>query len=270
MKTSKIVLRGAQTVIRNLLFSLLFFCFQPSAFSSQKEEVDLMLVLAVDVSYSVDKSEYELQKKGIMDALKDNEIGLMVEQCTQNGIALSYVEWAGKNEKEEVKLVMPWRKLNSREQLKTFASELEKSRRSFHDGSTDLIRALRFSANLLHTAPFRSARMMIDISGDGKQNVTENTDYDHYESMEVHAARLQLTARSLFAQNIIINALAIGEGREMSENLANQKPHEHLADYFERFLRGGNGSFVVPIEGYEDYSRNFRLKLRHELNQCYG
>lgn len=140
----------------------------PSRAAAPEGAVDVLLVLAVDVSRSVDETEARLQREGYVAALTDPQIIEVIRRGAAGAIALAYVEWSGV---EWQRLVVPWTRVASLADAEAWAEELAWSPpRAI--GWTSISGAIDFSRRVLAEAPaaWRTARRVIDISGDGDNN----------------------------------------------------------------------------------------------------
>jgi hypothetical protein len=204
--------------------------------------VDVELVLAVDISFSMDPSEQELQREGYIKALTSTEFLRALREGANGKIAVTYVEWAGAHDQ---KIVMPWRLIEGPESADAVAGEIERTpyRRA---SRTSISGALHFSKTLFDTSGYRGLRRVIDVSGDGANN----------------AGPLVAAARDeIIAMGITINGLPIMLNRP---NLGYMDVTE-LDVYYEDCVIGGAGAFVVPIREREKFIEATRTKLVLEV-----
>jgi hypothetical protein len=197
--------------------------------------VDIELVLAVDVSGSVDAGEQELQRVGIADAFRDPTVVEAIARLPA-GLAVAVVGWAGAG---QCRTIVGWRHLTNRQTAEDFAGRVAAAFPVAFDaaGKTALGDALSWSvAELAHNA--FHGRPVIDVSGDGR-----STDGAYPGPVRDRAT----------AAGVTINGLAI----------VNQEPY--LADYYRRTVIGGPGAFVMSATGYESFAEAIRLKLLREL-----
>jgi Ca-activated chloride channel family protein len=191
---------------------------------------DLALAFAVDVSGSVDASEYDIQVMGLADGLRD---GAVSAGLVKLNAALMFVQWTGSSRQI---VSVPWTRIESFEDVDAFAALVESSERQWRNYSTAIGEAITFTSNEFQSAP-ACTNKVIDVSGDGISN----------EGIEPGAARGVLRAAK-----IRVNALAIEE----SEN--------DLTAYFWENVIFGEGAFVVTAANFEEYGEKIRLKLRRE------
>lgn len=206
---------------------------------SRGVEVDLQLVLAVDVSFSIGIDERDVQRLSYIDAFRDTRIASAMTSGPNRRIAVTYVEWA---EADYQRVVIPWRVISSRADAARFADDLEHSpvRRS---GATSISSALRFSAALFLRNGFYSDRLVIDISGDGLNNDGEPV----------------LVARdSIEALGITVNALPL------SSTQSDLSPQE-LTDYYSTCVSAGPGAFTLPAVSTDDFALAMQRKIHAEL-----
>ena len=197
---------------------------------------DLELVLAVDVSGSIDARESALQREGYLAAIRSSEFAAAVRAGTLGRIRLAYVEWAGEALQE---VTVPWRVIDGVETAQAFANELDGRPAARFRRGTSISSALLFSARLFEGG---GTRRVIDISGDGPNNAGGN----------VIAAR-----DAVVAQGIVINGLP------MLLNPAQIVPP--LDRYFVDCVIGGEGAFSLPVKSVDDLGEAIRMKLLREL-----
>lgn len=189
------------------------------------------LVLAVDVSGSVDNAEYRIQMQGLAAGLRD---GAVSEALVADAAALMVLHWTGSSRQE---VVVPWTRITGFGALEDFARRVETAPRRWRNFSTAIGEALVFSAARFDAVP-DCARRVIDISGDGSSN----------EGIAPGTARPELTRRG-----ITVNALVI-EGAEPM-----------MTEYFWEHVITGPGAFVITANGYDDYPARMRRKLLREV-----
>ena len=200
--------------------------------------VDLQLVIAVDVSASMDRDEYLLQRNGYVAAISHDDFIRAILSGDNRRIALTYVEWADTNRH---KVVVPWRLIDSADSARAFAAELD-AEPFVEERGTSISTALIFSAGLFADSGFTGPRRVIDISGDGPNNygppVTEARD-------------------RVVSQGIVINGLPI---------LISPSPTFPAMDrYYADCVIGGPGSFMLPILRVDEFALAIRLKLIQEI-----
>ncbi|MFK4651002.1 hypothetical protein ABIF97_000936 [Bradyrhizobium japonicum] len=209
---------------------------------SEHPSVDVELVLAVDVSYSMDPGELLLQREGYAEAIVSNEFLQALKAGPNRRLALVYVEWSGPNDQ---KIIVPWRLIDSRESAAAVAAEIAKA--PVRMGSrTSISGAINFALPLFDADPYRGLRRVIDVSGDGVNN----------DGSPVTIAR-----DAALARGITINGLPIMlEGR-----LPSQMDIDDLDLYYEDCVIGGSGSFMVTIRSRDGFKEAIRTKLVLEV-----
>src|SRR5215813_3567586 len=204
--------------------------------------VDVELVLAVDVSYSMDPDEQALQREGYVQALTSKEFLQALRQGAHGKIAITYFEWAGQSDQ---KILMPWRLIDGPESADAVAAEI--SRAPYRRASrTSISGALRFAKPLFDDSGYKGLRRVIDVSGDGANNA---------------GPLVELTRDDVLAAGITINGLPIMLKRPYVGSL----DIENLDEYYEDCVIGGPGSFVIPIREREKFIEATRTKLVLEI-----
>jgi Ca-activated chloride channel family protein len=192
---------------------------------------EVALVLAVDVSGSVDSHEYDIQMRGLAHALDD---GAVSEALVRLEARVALVQWTGSSRQE---VTLPWRTITSFDDTAALARDIVAAPRAWRHFSTAIGEALMFSTGLFAEVP-DCRRRVIDLSGDGLSNEGPPPD----------------VLRPLFdREGVTVNALAI-EGAE-----------EDLTAYFFERVIWGAGAFVATADGYADYPARIREKLLREL-----
>ncbi len=199
-------------------------------------QVDLILVLALDVSGSVDEDEFDLQRQGLAEAFRHPLIADAIQRGKYRRIVVCAVQWAG-YDKQHVSV--PWSVIDGMAGAARFAQRLADMPRRYPDGPTHLSGAIRFATTLTQTAPFAATRRVVDISGDGQNNIGEPP---------AKARRIALDLGITINGLVVLNA------------------SEKLVDYYRTKIIGGPGSFVVEAADYEDYPRAILRKLLREID----
>ena len=204
--------------------------------------VDVELVLAVDVSYSMDLDELALQREGYAQAIISKEFLQALKNGPNGRISVTYFEWAASTDQ---KIIIPWRLIDGPETADAVASEIMKTpiRRA---SRTSISGAINFSMVLFDENPHRGLRRVIDISGDGPNN---------------NGAPVVLTRDAALEKGVIINGLPI----MMKELSYSTMDIEHLDFYYEDCVIGGPGSFVVTIKQRDKFREAIRTKLVLEV-----
>jgi hypothetical protein len=204
--------------------------------------VDVELVIAVDVSYSMDPDEQALQREGYILALTSKEFLQALRQGANGKIAITYFEWAGQFDQ---KIVMPWRLIDGPEAADAVAAEI--ARAPYRRASrTSISGALRFAKPLFDDSGYKGLRRVIDVSGDGTNNA---------------GPLIVPTRDDVLAGSITINGLPI----MLKRPYVGTMDIEELDIYYEDCVIGGPGAFVVPIREREKFIEATRTKLVLEI-----
>jgi Ca-activated chloride channel family protein len=191
---------------------------------------DLALVLAVDVSGSVDHNEYRIQMDGLAEALGD---GIVVQALVDAQAWVTLVQWTGSSRQQ---VSIEWTQMTDFTAVDAFARQVAADPREWRNFSTAIGEALQFSLNTLNTVP-DCRRRVIDVSGDGVSN-------EGIEPRDVH--------RALRGAGVTVNALVIETGED------------DLTSYFWENVITGEGAFVMTANGFQDYPARIRRKLQRE------
>ncbi|NDV01645.1 DUF1194 domain-containing protein [Pseudoroseicyclus tamaricis] len=198
---------------------------------------DTALVLAIDVSNSVDAAEYRLQVDGMADALADPEI---LQAAVDGQVAIAVLQWSGVGRQE---VSIPWRRIGVAADALALSAEARALPRAFTLSDTAPAEAVMAGLALFGEVP-DCRRRIIDVSGDGTPNAGGS----------VPAAR---TAAE--QAGVTINGLAI-------ESLGRGQP---ITSFFARRLVTGDG-FVITARGHRDYPEAIRRKILREISRVFG
>ena len=206
------------------------------------EQVDLLLVLAADVSYSIAGEQFKLQREGYAQALTNPRVVRVIQSGPIGRIAICFIEWSGEIFQT---VVANWTLIGDAGDARRFASRIMQAPRSSAE-NTSISTAILFSTAQINRAPFRSERQVIDLSGDGDNN----------SGRGVTSARDEVIAKG-----ITINGLAI-----LNDDM---KEHTHppggLESYYRRNVIGGPDAFVVVAENFEAFGSALVRKLATEI-----
>jgi Protein of unknown function (DUF1194) len=205
-------------------------------------DVDLELVLAVDVSRSMDPSEQELQKQGYIEALRHPEVLAAIREGFLGRIAVTYAEWAGPGSHQ---IIAPWTVVDGADTAKALADEIASKPLSFLHG-TSISSALLFSSGLFDGNGFRSSRQVIDVSGDGPNNMG-------YPVLQAREAVL--------SRGITINGLPI----MIHADFFGGYSIPNLDVYYEDCVIGGPGAFLLTVDNIDRIAEAIRRKLVLEI-----
>lgn len=236
-----------QSSIRTTTLAMfcLFLGGAASAGESVKKSVDMLLVLAGDVTLSMTDDKFELQRNGYAEAITHPQVLEAIRSGRYRRIAASYVEWANKSQQ---KVIIDWSLIDNADSAALFAAKLIKTPRPF-SGPTSISAAIDFSVEHLQRAPFSAERSVIDISGDGTN---------------MKGRLIQLARNDAVSKDITINALVI----------LTQPPHEYpfhtdpsggIVKYFRENVIGGPGAFLIVADGYQSFGRHMMGKLVKEV-----
>jgi len=205
--------------------------------------VDVELVIAVDVSFSMDLEEQALQREGYVQALTSREFMRALREGANGKIAITYFEWAGEFDQ---KIVMPWRLIEGPESADSVAAEIAAApyRRA---SRTSISGGLAFAKPLFDRSGYRGLRRVIDVSGDGANN---------------SGPLVVPTRDDVLAAGITINGLPI----MLKRPLRGTMDIENLDVYYEDCVIGGPGAFVVPIHERKQFIEATRTKLVLEIS----
>jgi hypothetical protein len=206
---------------------------QPSA----QSRVDLTLVLAVDASGSVDDDRFELQKQGYAKAFLNPRVLNAIKNGNEGAIAISMVQWTGPTLHV---IMVPWTVIRDQRSAQAAAALISASPRQIFGGGTSLSGAIDFSVLMLNASPYRGERKVIDISGDGSNNLGRPAEQARDEAVKM---------------GVRINGLPI---------LAVEPD---LDQYFRASVIGGPGAFIIPVKSYDAFGEAIMRKLVQEISQ---
>jgi hypothetical protein len=204
--------------------------------------VDLELVLAVDVSYSMDMDELALQREGYAQAILSKEFLQALKTGPNGKISVIYFEWAASSDQ---KVIIPWRVIDGPETADAVASEILKTpiRRA---SRTSISGAINFGMSLFDENPHRGIRRVIDVSGDGPNN---------------NGSPVTVARDAAVEKGVVINGLPI----MVKEPSYSTMDIGNLDFYYEDCVIGGPGSFVVTIKERDKFKEAIRTKLVLEI-----
>jgi Protein of unknown function (DUF1194) len=204
--------------------------------------VDLELVLAVDISYSMDPEEQALQREGYITALTSPEFLTALREGQHGRIVATYVEWAGTVEQ---RVIVPWQVIDGRASADAFARAIATApyRRAYR---TSISGALQFAMPLFESSGHRGLRRVIDVSGDGANN---------------QGPMVTLARHEVLAKGITINGLPIVLKRPSPATM----DIPDLDIYYEDCVIGGPAAFVIPIKDRDQFKEATRTKLVLEV-----
>ena len=200
--------------------------------------VDTALVLAVDVSGSVDDNRYVLQMEGIARAFEDAEVQRTILSGRYGALLVTLVNWANKP-----RTAVPWTIIASPDDAASFAAEVRKAPRQAED-FTCLSRMMQVVADkVLPLMPVPADRKIVDVSGDGHDNCNPSVPVD-------------VVRDALVSADVTINGLPIREGKEAAT----------IEQWYEEHVIGGVAAFLLPANGFQDFGRAIRQKFILEIS----
>jgi hypothetical protein len=214
----------------------------PVAEQDAAATVDVELIIAVDVSYSMDMDELAVQREGYANAIMSREFLQALRTGPHGKVAVTYFEWAASSDQ---KIIIPWRVIDGPETADAVATEILKTpiRRA---SRTSISGAIYFAMPLFDENPYHGLRRVIDISGDGPNN---------------NGAPIIPARDEALSKGIVINGLPI----MVKEPSYSTMDIDNLDWYYEDCVIGGPGSFVVPIKDREKFKEAIRTKLLLEV-----
>lgn len=220
-------------MVRMFLFFVITSLFVGTARS--EDQMELHLVLAFDVSASVNDVEFAMQRRGTEEALRSIRIRAAIENAP-GGIAISIVQWSSIGQQA---LGLDWAHLKTATDIDRFADQVAAMPRRLEGGGTMIHAGLLFAEEMFQTAPGTARRRVIDVSGNGRTD-------DEPALLE--------TRDRLNRQGVVINGLAIEED------------HRDLTQYFYRVVIGGPGAFVETADDFPVFAKAMQKKLYREIS----
>jgi hypothetical protein len=225
------------------LVALTFIPLKPLAAA---EQVDLLLVLAADVSRSVDAKKFQLQREGYAAALADPRVLNAIKSGANGRIAVCLIEWSGVASQ---KVVIDWTMIDGAKAAQQFGDRLLETQRSFAD-RTSISSGIDFALAQFPRAPFEARRRTIDVSGDGTNN----------SGRDVRQARDEA-----LKQGVTINGLVILSEQPLPWNPEHTNPPGGLAKYYRDNVVGGPGAFVMEAKDFNSFGQAIIGKLIAEI-----
>ena len=232
--------------MRCAIAALLFPALLALSGGARGQNTDLLLVLAADVSRSIDEGEFELQRKGYAAALSDPRVLAAIRGGTNGTIAVCFLEWSGAGEQM---VVADWVVIRDGEDAGGLSATLLAAPRSFI-GRTSISGAIDFAMERFAAAKIHANRRIIDISGDGTNN----------SGRPVTDARDQA-----LAEGVTINGLAIINERPNPGYTFHTQPPGGLPDWYRQNVIGGPGAFLHIVEDFRSFADAMTNKLVSEI-----
>lgn len=235
-------------MIRAVLLSVAAVVTFAGGIAVASEPADLLLVLAADVSRSVDEQKFQLQREGYAAAISDPRVLEAIRSGPHRRIAISFVEWSGFAAQ---KLVIEWTPIGDAASARALGDRIRTTPRSFAD-RTSISGGIDFAAQQFDSAVFTAERHVIDVSGDGTNNAGRDVDHARDEAV---------------AKGITINGLVILSERPMPWNPEHTNPTGGLAHYYSEHVIGGGGAFVMVAQDFGSFGQALINKLVAEIAQ---
>ncbi len=217
-----------------LFLAPLLFC--PRVDAQSPRPVELELLLAVDVSSSVDGGEYDLQMRGLSEAFRHPDVQTAIRAIGRLGVAVAVVQWS---DSDDQSLVIDWTVVHDAASTEALAERIANTKRVVSGSQTAIAGALKFSLAELTGNDFEGRRQVIDVSGDGRANSGDHP----------------MAIRDLaIAKGVVINGLAI----------LNEEPF--VDSYYRYTVIGGDGAFLMTAYDYEDFAVAILEKLIREID----
>lgn len=213
------------------------------ATAQDRKEIDLALVLAIDISGSVDPEEARLQRQGYVEAFRDKVIVKAILGGNHGRIAVAYFEWS---DAWVQKLLVDWTLLDSEAAIEAFARRLENAPISIAR-RTSISGAIRYAIPMYRRMPYEADRKVLDISGDGSNNDGGLVTDIRHDALK---------------ERIIINGLPVMNDRPNPFGFPSEPD---LDKYYLHCVTGGPRSFVEVAQNFEDFPRAVRKKLLQEV-----
>ncbi len=231
-------------MLRGLLFAIAGWLVLPlGAALAQEQAVDLELILAVDVSLSIDLTEAEQQRDGYLDALTHPAVLAAIQQGPHGRIAVSYVEWAGRHHQ---RVLVAWRVIKDEASAEAFTEILRRAPLATHP-STSISALIDFAVRSFARNGYAADRRVLDISGDGPNS----------DGRWIKDAR-----DAALAQGVTINGLPILNDRP---NPLGGAPMTNLDGYYRDNVVGGPGSFLIQADSFSIFAPVVLKKLIREI-----
>ena len=235
--------------VRTLLLLILAGVAAVPAAAVAAEQVDLLLVLAADVSRSVDNAKFQLQREGYAAAISDPRVLDAIRSGRNGRVGLTFVEWSGAGSQ---RVLIDWTTIGDAETARGFGDRLLEAPRSFAD-RTSISGAIEFAMGQLARAPYESARRTIDVSGDGTNNAGRDVTLARDEAV---------------AQGVTINGLVILSETPLAWNPDHTNPPGGLQNYYRNNVIGGPGAFVLVAESFNSFGQAIVKKMIAEVAQA--
>jgi hypothetical protein len=213
---------------------------------ARAQAVDLLLVLAADVSRSIDHPKFMLQREGYAAAVSNPQVLEVIRTGLNGKIALNFLEWSGVGAQ---KVVIDWTIIDGPASARRFGDQLVEAPRSFAD-RTSISGGIEFAMSQFNRSPFEATRRTIDVSGDGTNNAGRDVTLARDEAVKA---------------GVTVNGLVILSQNQVPWNPEHTNPPGGLEHYYRENVIGGPGSFVVAAEGFESFGKAIIKKMIAEI-----
>jgi hypothetical protein len=203
--------------------------------ASAQTMVDLQLVLAVDASGSVNTARFELQRKGYVAAFRDKQVLQAIGGGATQSIAVAMFQWTGPALQRQI---VPWTAIKNEATAEAVASLMATTPRQLYSGGTSISGAIDYAMKWFPQSPFRSERRVIDVSGDGANNVGRSVRRSRDEAV---------------ADGVVINGLPI------------LSVEPDLDDYYKENVIGGPGAFMIVAKDFDTFADAILKKMILEI-----
>jgi hypothetical protein len=228
------------------LLAMLFGAIALGMGHARADTVDVALVLATDVSRSIDAGEFQLQRQGYATGITSPKVLTAIQAGVHQAIAVCFIEWSGP---EEQMVVVQWTVIRDDESAAEFAATLLSAPRSF-TGRTSISAGIDFAVKQFAEGGIVAERRIIDVSGDGTNNAGRNVTDARDEAV---------------AAGITINGLAIINERPAGYFFAHTQPPEGLPAYYRNNVVGGSGAFLQVVQDFSTFGDAITNKLLTEI-----
>lgn len=225
----------------------------PTLSVSEDLQVDTALIVSVDVSNSVDEGRYKLQMEGIAKALDDPGVVAAIAGGPNGGILFSMVTWA-----DRPQVVVPWTRISNKTEASDLAGRIRKLPQQGGEFTcmTKMLRSV--NDKIVPQIPGKAGRIVIDVSGDGPDNCNAEEPIDKVRD-------------ELVSNGVTINGLPIildspGAAPGSAQAASPGSDGLSIDDWYRKHVQAGNGSFVLPAQGYGDFGRAIRQKFVIEIS----
>jgi hypothetical protein len=225
-------------------------------------QADTALVLAVDVSDSVDAERYRLQMEGIARALEDPAVVDAITSGPRGGIVLSLLAWS-----DDAELVMPWQIIRNAEQARRVAGTVRTLPQKGGEYTCVARMLVRVHDNILPQATLRADRVVIDVSGDGIDNCAVRKASDEArDAIVAQGATINGLPIIVQGENDVVGVGTFRRPGFAFEDLGLDRDATTLDAWYRDHVIGGAGGFLHVANGYEDFGRAFRHKFVTEIS----